>query len=143
MSDISSQTLDDIIKSSKRENIKYINNVLNIKGVSDFDVDFIMSRLNLNPSVISLINEALEQYGKKAKTCDFLSYNDYLFKIIKHVELLENTPHKLSKDLIENKISFRAFKAVLNLIIHNASGINLKNESLINDKNIYFSKIIG
>lgn len=121
MSEISTAEMGNILEFSNENNLKYLNNILSIKDISDFDVEFIMTRLNLNSSVVMLIKSALEQYSKRDDISSLTSYNDYLYRIVRNIEIFENSSCKLSEELNNNKLSIIGFKTVLESIVNKSA----------------------
>lgn len=93
----SKKDIDDILKSSKTDNRKYLYDVMSIRNISSFDVSYIMSRLNLTSEKIKLIKVAASQYNDKNE--DSETYSSYIFRIIKKLELLEKDSTGLLNEL--------------------------------------------
>ncbi len=127
MSKISSEVLDGILKTSKKENVKYLRNILDIKDVSDFDAEFIMSRLELNDFVINLINAAVGEYEKRGDICKRSTYGDFLYRIVRNIELLENDDYKNVEELEDSLLNLKKFKLTLEFIINKAADIQDNN----------------
>ncbi len=141
MSHISSEVLDLILQTSKKENVKYLDSILNIKDVSDFDAEFIMSRLKLNDFVVNLINAASLEYDKRRDICKKSTYGDFLYRIVRNIEILENINYDCVEELDDIGLNLKKFKLTLEFIINKAVNIQNDSSNEIDENKLDFSRM--
>lgn len=141
MSGISSEVIDLIKITSKKENEKYLKNILSIKNVSDFDAEFIMSRLSLNNFVIQLINAAAGEYEKRREIYKRSTYGDFLYRIVRNIEILEQNDISSMKELQDSNLNIKKFRIVLEFIINKAVDIENYNGNEKSENKFDFSKM--
>ena len=136
MSKFSVDEISDLLKYSKKENLKYLDNILKIKNISNFDVNLVMSRLDLNADIIKLINLALEKYDS-TDICKYASFDDYFYRILLNLETLENISDNLLNDLNERKTKY-----ILKGIISGAIKFFKAENSTEFNGDFHFSKVL-
>lgn len=99
----SDDEIEDILMSSKKENRKYLSEVLSIKKISSFDANYIMNKLELTSEKINLINLVLTKFENSTNLNNDETQGDFLFRIIKTIEKLENNHSKIFQEISMSK----------------------------------------
>ena len=117
ITDLEKQEILNSLSCSKNDNKKYLHQILSIKDISVFDIDYIMNNLNLNDNKIKIINLALNMYEKSKYIKETESYSDFLFRIVRNIEKLEKRNTKFLKKIENIKINIENLKSITDFLV--------------------------
>lgn len=137
MSNIDKKDIIDILKNSKKENRKFLYQILSIKGVSAFDVSYIMSALNLSSKKIKLIEYAISRYNSKNVPNKEENFNEYIFEVVRNIEKMEKNNEELLKEIMDCKNEIESFSAFAEYVM----GKTLEIFNTKPEQNFVFSRI--
>ena len=99
----SKEEIADILINSKKHNVKFLSEVLSIKKIYLFDASYIMNKLDLTSEKIKLINLTLAKFEKITNSDTTETESDFLFRIVKTIENLENNHSQIFNESFYTK----------------------------------------
>ncbi len=136
----SKDDIENILCNAKTKNKKYIYQILRIRNITVFEAGYIMNRLDLTSDKIRLLNLTLMQYEKRPEIFACESYSDFLFRIVRNMEKLDNEMSEAEKDMAEIRISIDNFSKYVEYLISNSIFMQKKQRQGYVFSTVYFDK---
>lgn len=105
--------ISEILTNSKKENIKYFEKLAAIKGMSAFDISYLMSSVDLDDNKIELLEHASKMYNDKEFCALGQTFSDFIFRVSANINLLNESNLDVFKELVQCKNELYDFTKAL------------------------------
>ncbi len=99
----SQNELNEIIQTSKKENLKFLGEIYKITQLTSFDVSFLLSSVSLSPEKIDLLKRAVEIYDEHDFKAQGQTMSDFIFRVAANIDLLSEVNLDVFKELVQCK----------------------------------------
>ena len=85
----STNEVNEMLASANKENVPFMNTLMNIKKLSAFDMSLILSGSKLNLDKIEVIKKAVSLYSDEEFKAQGQTFSDFISKVCANIELLD------------------------------------------------------
>lgn len=95
--------LNEILKTAKDENVKYLQRLSQINRLSAFDVSFLLSSTSLDEGKIDVIKRAAQMYDEEEFKQVGQTFSDFIFRVGANIDMLNYDNLEIFKELVNCK----------------------------------------
>lgn len=96
----SQSEIQEIVSCAKKENLKYLQNLIAIKELSAFDVSYLMINVKLDENKINIIKHACNMYNEKEFNSLGQTLSDFIFRVSANINYLNESNLDIFKELV-------------------------------------------
>lgn len=109
----SQSELNEILRTAKGENVKFLMKLSQINKLSAFDISFLLSSANLNEEKIDTIKQAALMYNEKEFAQVGQSFSDFIFRVGANLDMLNCDNLSVFKELVNCKNEVYDFTEIM------------------------------
>lgn len=105
--------LNEILKTAKHENVRFLLNLSQINKLSTFEISFLLSSTELDEGKIETIKKAVELYDENEFEQVGQTFSDFIFRVGANIEMLNCSNLEAFKELVQCKNEVYDFTHIL------------------------------
>lgn len=109
----SQSEINEIISTSKKENLKFFESLAKMPELTAFDVSYLMSSVNLTEDKISILKKASSLYKEDEFKAQGQTFSDFVFRVGANIDNLNMENLEVFKDLVQCKNELYDFTKAL------------------------------
>ena len=109
----SQSEINEIISSAKKENLQYFESLARMPELTLFDVEYLMSSVNLTIKKIEILKKASSLYKEEEFKAQGQTFSDFVFRIGANIDNLNMENLEVFKDLVQCKNELYDFTKAL------------------------------
>lgn len=109
----SQSEINEILNSSKKENIKYFETLAKMPKLSAFDIGFLLSSTNLSEDKIEILKKAQSMYKEEEFKAHGQTFSDFVFRVGANIDKLSMDNLEIFKELVQCKNEIYDFSKAL------------------------------
>ena len=110
----SQSEINEIVSNADKDNLKYLERLVNITELSAFDISFLMSNVALDDKKISIIQHACKMYDEREFKSLGQTFSDFIFRVSANINYLDESNLTVFKELVQCKNELYDFSNILN-----------------------------
>lgn len=109
----SQSEINEIISTSKKENLRFFENLARMPELTAFDVSYLLSSTNLSEDKIEILKKASSLYKEEEFKAQGQTFSDFVFRIGANIDNLNMENLEVFKDLVQCKNELYDFTRAL------------------------------
>ena len=100
---LSQSELNNVLCQAKGENVKFLEKLSKIHGLSAVEIGFLLSNIDLDDDKIETVKKAAEIYNEEEFTLSGQTFADFMFRVCVNIDMLNCSNIEMFKELAQYK----------------------------------------